>query len=551
MKLRTLPLLALPLLTAACDDGGDAAPAPAASEKITAAPDLADKADGTLVARPQGRLLPGTTTVSLDAGPTSWRFNTFPGTRAKITVTSPDGDLDPVVVVRGPIPQDLQATVAWNDDRSPDEFTAEVEVTADATGAFEVVAGTYGQLQLGQATPGRLTVDFQCLAACELPQIPLATVLEQFGEPAVQGALGQVLPTLFPDPATAAAVEAQVSAFFAGDQDVFPVVTLAHLGAAQPLLELAAQAPAPPPEPVTFDLGELLTKRCTVERTTRSPLHPDLPAELTRGGWPDYALDDCTVQRQRDFAEVLNNLALDNGSAVVSGPTRYESVEDVFVALIDAGHHVRVENNRYFANFLSLNLGPASVIAPVWLDTGLPLADGGTLPIPAPHSHHDVFVTGPLVNARLMYYMGTDNGVSFRSVETLRPDWVGERTLYTYDSADDADRVVRLMTLAGRLRKVWTERGQGLPALGYGQLGVCNDSTAVLELEAEGSVSLYPLAQPGVEGAPQDQVDALLAQLPQDLAGPDATALTRIGLTLPYTGAPLPALAGLLEAAAR
>ena len=50
-------------------------------------------------------------------------------------------------------------------------------------------------------------------------------------------------------------------------------------------------------------------------------MHPDLPPELTRGGWPDYSLDDCTVQRQRDFAAVLNNLSLDNGSAVVHGAT--------------------------------------------------------------------------------------------------------------------------------------------------------------------------------------------------------------------------------------
>lgn len=545
-------LLACALPLAAC--GGDDTPtAPTAPAKISTAPDLAGKADGALTARPLGRLA-GTEahTVTADDGPVAWRTATFTGTRFRVRATSPDGSVDPIILVRGPLPADPQAVYAWNDDAAPDAFDAEVEVTAPGFGAFEIVVGTYGQLQLGQTTAGQLAVDFECLEGCTQPTLPLAALLSQFDAAAVDGALTEALPALFADPTMAAAVRQQISGFFAGEADVFPVLPIAALSSAQPLLERAGDPAVEAPGPRSFELTALLTEACTVDRAARAPVHPALPAELTRGGWPDYTLDDCTVQRQRAFAEVLNNLALDNGSAVVHGPTRYESVEDVFVALIDAGHHVVVENNRYFANFLGLNYGEASLVAPVWIDTGLPLAGGGTLPIPAPHSHHSVTVTGPLVNAHIEYYMGVSGGVSFRSAENLSVPWVGERTAYTYDSAVDPQGVVARMTLAARLRRVWTERGQGLPALGYGQLGVCNDSTAVLELDAEGTVSIYPLAHSPTQAAPTDQVDTLLAQLPYDLGAPDPSALDRITRTLPYVGEPLPQLEALLgQAAAR
>lgn len=110
--------------------------------------------------------------------------------------------------------------------------------------------------------------------------------------------------------------------------------------------------------------------------------------------------------------------------------------------------------------------------------------------------------------------------------------------------------VVDLMTTAARLRRVWTERGRGLPVGGYGQLGVCNDSTAVLEYSVEETVTIFPLAHPPVEGAPTEIIDALLAALPSDVVGFEAAdALPRILASMPAVEDQVPHLADELGAA--
>ena len=227
----------------------------------------------------------------------------------------------------------------------------------------------------------------------------------------------------------------------------------------------------------------------------------------------------------------------------------------MFTALIDSGHHITVQNNRYFADFLGLSYKGASIAAPVWLDTAIPVpggAEGETLALPAPHSHHTIVIEGPVVTATLMYYMGVSGGTSFRAVESARSRWSGERTLYAYDSDTDRDVIVQMMIAAGDLRRKWTGEGASLKALGYGQLGVCNDSTAVLEYVAEGTVTLFPLAHPASDAqqANGDAIDRALAALPRDLAGFEpGEALGRIRATMSFedpTKLPFPGLAAQL-----
>lgn len=547
--MRPATLLLAALACVACDDGPSTA-TPGPSGKDPSPPDLSGKADGSLTIRPMGRLEGSETrTVTLEGDPVSFRFRTFAGTKVRLALRSPDGDLDPLLTVLGPIPAAPDTVHAFNDDAG-DGFDSALEVSAADFGAFEVVVGTYGILKLGEKSTGKLELEFTCLEGCSQPQVPLSALLQGVDPAALQVLLNDAVPALFSDSATAEAILAQAAAFVQGGAEgPFPVAPIAALGTAQALFESPAEQVAAP-EPVVFDLQALLTKGCSPERATVAPLHPSLPAELTRG-WPtDWSIDDCTLQRGQDFAAVLNNLALDNGSKVVSGDVSYTSVEDVFVALIDSGHHVVVENNRYLANFLGLNYAGASVIAPVWLDTGIP-TDAGSLMIPAPHTHTTIHVTGPLVNSTLMYYMGTSGGTSWRvQGASLRPDWAGERTLYTYDSVDQADAIVQMMTTAARLRKLWVERGQGLPVGGYGALGVCNDSTAVIEYAVEETITIFPLAHPPVEGTPGNVIDEILSKLPSDTQGYDpADAVQRILTSMPAVEDQVPFLKAQLDGA--
>ena len=77
------------------------------------------------------------------------------------------------------------------------------------------------------------------------------------------------------------------------------------------------------------------------------------------------------------------------------GAATYTTAADLVSALMKSGHHVTVDNARYYADFLGLNYKGASVRAPVWMDTGIALPGGGTLKTPAPHAHHNFYVSGP------------------------------------------------------------------------------------------------------------------------------------------------------------
>lgn len=541
MRMQRLAWMTCALLALGCGSE-DTADEAARDEKIADAPELNGKADGSGAPILLGAFPGGSQTVVIEGSALEWRVAIFGETRLRITVKSPDGDLDPLVSVYGPIPADADALVGYNDDEGGDSFDSSLDVSVSGHGAVRVVAATYGIAHLGQETNGRLQIKVECLEGCAQEMIGLDEMLRRLqadlGPEQLDALLAQGISAFFPEPDSAATVDAQIRAALAGERDgPFPLLPLAAAGSAQPILE-RPDHDVKAPEAVTFRLDELLTRGCTPARSSLSPVHATLP-QVTTGSRSDYTLGDCELQRAQDFASVLNNLALDNGSKVVAPDRDYESVEEVVVALLDAGHHIRAENNRYYADFLGLYYDGVAVAAPVWLDTGIELSGGGTFALPAPHTHHTIYVSGPLVNATIMYYMGVSGGVSFRAVESARAPWTGERVLYAYDSAEDPGEIVQLFVTAARLRKVWTERGAGLPALGYGQLGVCNDSTAVLEQDLEGTVTIFPLAQPGVEGAPADVVDQLLAELPSDLDGFDpAEASSRIRATLPHTQLP-------------
>jgi hypothetical protein len=545
--------LAAPIVTA-CGESGAAAESDAATGapggKSTAPPDLSGKADGTPAVAEQGRFetphAPGESVVrqgALTDRALAWRLRGFGNTRLRLTLTARDAGAgpDPYLAVDGPLPDATGAVVGYADDVSPSDRTAQLEVTLPAAGAYRVQAGTYGLFHQQATTPGDVALTVECLENCVPHEWTLAEVFAdvaaQQGPAQLQAMVSQGIGALFPDPDTAAAIRAQAEAALNAPTlpEAFPMVPLAAIGTAQALLERPGE-PAPAPAAVTFDLQALLTENCTPKRSSLAPLHPSLP-DLQTGSAPDYTFDDCTLQRAQDFADVLNNLALENGSAVVNGPTRYESVEDAFTALLDAGHHIVVQNNRYFADFLGLSYRGDPIKAPVWVDTGIADSAGETLKLPAPHTHHTIIVSGPVVNATLMYYMGVSGGVSFRAVESARPRWTGERTRFAYDSDTDRDTIVQLMVTAADLRRKWTQAGAALPALGYGQLGVCNDSTAVLEYTAEGAVTIFPLAHPAsdAEQAGGDAIDRALAALPADLAGFEASdALRRIRETLSF-----------------
>jgi hypothetical protein len=140
------------------------------------------------------------------------------------------------------------------------------------------------------------------------------------------------------------------------------------------------------------------------------------------------------------------------------------------------------------------------------------------------HSHHAWRISGPDVNARVMFYLGISGAAFFAQTQT-RPAWTGEFVSDGASSADAGGRDHILATLdaaaayLARIQLESTTVAAGMPADGYGFLGVCNDSNAVIEHQTRGTITAFPLmraASLDMEADLGDGLDATLRALPHD-----------------------------------
>jgi hypothetical protein len=128
-----------------------------------------------------------------------------------------------------------------------------------------------------------------------------------------------------------------------------------------------------------------------------------------------------------------------------------------------------------------------------------------------------------------MFFLGMFGAGFFAQIDQ-RPAWSGMVTTtdITVDAAKGADYDYLLKTVdlaAAYLRRIRVERttvAAGMPADGYGFLGVCNDSNAVIELATKGTVSTFPLLRAKQLDAQADRgdgLDAAIKALPKDADG--------------------------------
>ncbi len=351
--------------------------------------------------------------------------------------------------------------------------------------------------------------------------------------------------------------------------DRFPLFDLNQLGKIRVPLAAVAEHAAPsaptPPAPVIHDELENLLGNCDTARTLPDALSPSLPGVMY-GDYNNMAMSDCQFDRSTKLANILTSLGSGNGSVVTYQGQNLTSASALMNALIQSGHHVEMRNERTYANFLSFMIGdPADPNSrtlkwPTWVKTGIILENGQELVIPMGHSQHAWHITGPLVNAEITFYLGI-TGTGFFAQTSVRAGWTGLRSLYQYSSdTGGTATILKALDFAGAYfkRNLYESShiAKGLPADGYGYLGVCNDSTALLENLYRNSVSEYPLVRarsllnPSPLAYPVDQsnaldvqLDAAMKNLPSDADSfpSPATArgrlsiLNRIAQMTPYT----------------
>lgn len=185
--------------------------------------------------------------------------------------------------------------------------------------------------------------------------------------------------------------------------------------------------------------------------------------------------------------------------------------EKFLQCLLDAGHTVDVQPRATVTTFgiaacVKEDDGTWSNIPMCcFMKTGYERADGRPAHFGAPHGGMDLTLKGPLVGKRqdgkdgkcdIQFYMAIDGLCGWHSNQNAKVPWlepVGSTEIYTKEQALMAMRMSGL--LATVLNAIGTE--MELSFGGYGLLGVCNDSAAMLDFAIRGETNMYPLVSTG------------------------------------------------------
>jgi hypothetical protein len=469
--------------------------------------------------------------IALDHRVPAFRIETFGNAKLDVDLKGKDG-ADAYVVIEGPLDGGGDGVaagagrVAADDDDGGYGRNAQLRVTLAEPGVYRILTGTYESMALGDAPTGTVELAVTCSAGCERPAIDQKTFVRTL-EAAAGGreglrelARGQLAEMLH-DPALAEQVAGQLDAILASPDlaglERFPTIPMSMIDEVRPALGLIEAEPPRPDDVVTGDLAQLLGP-CSPTRGGPDPIDPRLPG-VGYGHFANRTLSPCQAAHATKLAQILTSLAANNGSSVTYKGQSIATPRALFDALAANGHAIETRNERTYANFVSLTLGDKDVIWPVWLDTGLALSSGGNLTIPVGHSHHAWRIVGPTVDTRVMFYLGT-SGAGFFGQTQIRPAWTGDIVSMT-----SADRELALATVdaaASYLRRNRTERttvAAGMPADGYGFVGVCNDSNATIEYVTRRTITTFPLLRAAQLDSALDLNDGLddaVRALPKD-----------------------------------
>jgi len=478
----------------------------------------------------------GSVELALDHRVPAFRVESYGGMKLAVDLKGKNG-ADGYLIVEGPLAGDGDriavggGAVIAEDDDSGYGRNAKLELALEQPGVYRILAGTYESLGEGAAAEGSLTLSIECSAQCTRAGVDQKTFVrglqQQSGGAFAEMAKAEIA-ALVHSPTAAAALGAQLDAILADPQltgiERFPTIPLAQVALLRPAL---GQIAADPPEPDKVVTGELavILGECKAVRALPSAIDARLPG-VGYGHFPSRVLSPCQFAHADPLAQVLTSLAAQNGSQVTFKGKTIKTPRELFAALIESGHSIQVRNERMYANFLSATIGAnADLIWPVWIDTGIQLSSGESFTIPVGHSHHAWDITGPNVNTKVMFYLGV-SGAGFFGQTSQRPAWSGMTTqsdvTITGGGADAEYLLSTLDAAATYLRRTRIERttvAAGMPADGYGFVGVCNDSNAILESKTKNTVTAFPLLRAkSLDAAANlnDGLDATIKALPND-----------------------------------
>jgi hypothetical protein len=503
----------------------------------------------------------GSVDIALDHRVPAYRVESFGGTHLAVALAGKDG-ANAYLVVEGPLDGDGDTVavgaghvLAETSGAAP-SADAQLDLALDQPGVYRILAGTYESLGEGKAANGAVTLSVTCSASCDRGTIDQKTFVRSVAsQPNFVDYATSELGKLVPDQALAHQLATQLQTILADSNltglDRFPLIAMSAVATVRPALGAIPSSTPAPDKVVTGELADLLGD-CTPDRSLPAEIDPQNLPGVRYGQFPSKVLAPCQFAHASKLAAILTSLAASNGSSITYAGQTIATPHDLFAALVASGHTIEIRNERMYANFLSLIVGDHDLAWPVWTDTSIALSTGDSFTIPVGHSQHAWRISGPVVNTRVTFFLGISGAGFFGQTDT-RPAWSGtvastDVTVADASSYDYAYLLATVDTAAAYLRRNHVERttvAAGMPADGYGFVGVCNDSTATIESVARGTVSTFPLLRAkSLDAQPDlgDGLDAAMRALPKDgdgIADP-RDALSRAVAMQPFPdGSPL------------
>ena len=208
-----------------------------------------------------------------------------------------------------------------------------------------------------------------------------------------------------------------------------------------------------------------------------------------------------------NYYKLSRKQTLSDCFVVVCGGKKCYFPEQLLNALVNCGHKVEVCPRVLTTNFgiqfcVKEDDGTyTSIPTTLFLQTGVERpSDGKCAYFGAPHGGMDVRISGPIIGkekeAWLQFYVAITGLCCFYPDEDQDTPWAAKTTLAEPYDRQSMVRAVRMCALTSvTFNRIATELN--LPYGGYGILGMCNDSSTLIDFAIRGKTNAYPLLSTG------------------------------------------------------
>jgi len=266
--------------------------------------------------------------------------------------------------------------------------------------------------------------------------------------------------------------------------------------------------------PLPRDFAEL-QQAASAEPESQSHGNTSPTGAALSGGlvWRNVGLnyEQSPQQRQQNslVARVLNRLA---ANRLGEDPWSFEgcTTSSGWLAQLQAnGWQARAQLRCSVASFgLGASLpqevgGWCQVPLALPIRTGLLGADGEEVQSLLPHSCLELELRGPNQLLRLQYYQGTEGLCGWEALNDLSRPWQNDRhngTVHYLGEPYEGERLQQLFDLLEVIALVHNHEASDRQLLhgGYGSLGFCIDSSALIQQVMEGHCQLFPVLMGGI-----------------------------------------------------